>query len=185
MLALVFIAFLVNFSCQSCATIDIKQFPEYKGVDPRAASFVKEYKELAKIQGITFKNDVTIGFKKINSGNVIGICTRAPGWREIDLDLDFWASSTQISRMSLVYHELSHCYCGREHDWGTGKPYPETSADRAKEVLDALAKNKIPPGRYEDGCPLSFLYPVILDDNCVLAHYDDYIKEMFNRCEPY
>ena len=185
MLAFVFIAVLVNFSCQSCSSIGIKPFPEYKGVDPRAESIVKEYKELARIQGIVFKNEVTVGFKTINRGTVIGICTRAPFWHEVDLDLDFWNSATQTSRLALVLHELSHCYCERGHDWGNAHDYPETSSERLKEILDSLAEGKVPPGRYDDNCPQSLMFPEILTDGCVKAHYGDYSKEIFDRCEPY
>ena len=182
MLAIVFIMFLINFGCESCSFIKIKPHPEYKGVDPRVQPIVNEFKELAKIQGITFNDEVTIGFKRINSGDTIGICTQGLGFHEIDIDEDWWNMSTKISHMSLLYHELSHCYCEREHDWGTGTAYPEIAKERFEEVIDSLRKGETPPGRYEDGCPLSILYPIVLDNQCFIGHYSDYVIEMFNRC---
>ena len=183
---IVFIGVLTLISLTQCTTSDIKLTPEYEGVDPRVSQLVNEYKELAKIQGITFKKDVTIGFKKINDKSIIGLTTYGLGWREIDLDSDYWYDykTSSMSRMVLVFHELSHAYCDRCHDYGKdGDKYLETEEERIKQAKEWIG---LPPGRYiNDACPLSLMYPTVLTDDCTLAHYNDYIQEMFLRCKPW
>lgn len=185
-IVLVFISFLVPLMFFTCATIEPKHFPEWVGVDPRAVLIVKEYKELAKIQGIEFKNDVTIGFKSIKENNTIGLTTYGGKWREIDIDVDYWNKASNLSRYTLLFHELTHAYCKRSHNYGNGTEYPETEKARIKEAIEWQKREGKKPGRYEqDSCPTSLMYPVVLDDQCMLKHYDDYIKEMFNRCIPW
>jgi len=184
-LAIVFIAILPILGLTGCSEFPPKLAPEYKGVDPKAAKLIKEYKDLAKIQGIAFDKDVTVGFKEINNGNVIGLCTYGWGWREIDIDSDWWYRSSEISRLALILHEADHCYCGRKHDYGNGIMYPETKIQKIREDIEWSFTRGPRAGRYEDGCPLSFMFPVILDDYCTTTHYSDYIIELFERCEPY
>ncbi len=162
--------FLLTF-LMSCCTFNLSQrrlTPEYKGVDPEIAPYVNEYMDLAKIMGIKFKNKVTVGFKDINNGNIIGECEYGLGFREIDVDRTYWNRSTTTSKMTLLIHELSHCYCGRTHDYGPSKEYKNTWE-----------------GRFDDNCPKSVMYPKILPDGCVDLHYEEYILEAFDRCNPY
>jgi hypothetical protein len=175
-IAIVFIG-LLCLGVSRCSIGRMKMVPEYHGVDPRAEGYVKEFKELAKIQGIIFKSNVTIGFKGINEPNVIGICTAVSTFQEIDLDLDFWEHSTELSRLSLALHEMGHCYCGREHDY-RGKAYPTPDEINPRDKSTG-------PGYYKDGCPRSFMFPVILDDSCVVQHYNDYAVELFQGCETF
>lgn len=175
-LLLVFINLLTSIYIISCATNGAKWSPEYDGVDPRLQKYVDEYKKLAAIQGIKFKKNVTIGFKKINSDIVVGLCTYGNKWREIDIDINYWNSITSISKVVLMYHEASHCYCGRVHDYDDNKLYPE-----AKDTRNMKQKS----GMYDDSCPLSLLYPIVVSDDCFKTHYNNYIKEMFLRCKPF
>jgi hypothetical protein len=151
--------------------------PEYKGVDPKAQPYIKEFKELAKMQGIEFKHEVTVGFKKL-PGDTIGLTSYGPfdSFREIDLDPDWFNSSTELSRLSLVLHESDHAFCDRGHDWGNGVKYPEYSDWKGREPIE---------GHYPDHCALSLMYPVIVDDFCMLMHFTEYSQELFNRCDPY
>jgi len=183
-LLVVFIAFFTCINIISCAINGSKIGPEYDGVDSKLQGYVDEYKRLAKDQGIIFKNGVTIGFKKINQGNAVGMTYYGYTWREIDIDKEYYNKSSYITRWVLLMHELDHAYCTREHDYDGGK-YPEKREDRIKEALDWQKRKGPKPGRYEDICPTSIMYPSILDDDCVVAHYNDYIKEMFQRCIPW
>jgi hypothetical protein len=180
-LLLVFIGLLSFITLVSCATNCSKMTPEYKGVDPRVQSLVNEYKDLAKIQGITFKNEVTIGFKKLNCGNAVGITYYGWGWREIDIDSSYYYSSTETTKLTLLFHELDHAYCGRKHDYN-GVLYPATPEARLEQAKEWSKTGGPKPGRYDDGCSKSFMYPVVLSDDCVLAHYNDYVIEMFKNC---
>lgn len=178
----VFIRLFVFLALSSCTIDIIKPAPEYKGVDSRIQVFVNEYKSLAKDHGITFKNDVSIGFTKISYSKVIGFCTFGYKWREIDLDLDYWTHSNNNTRLALIFHELTHCYCGRDHDYGNGTMYPE--APELTKIFASVRNGS--NGYYEDDdCPTSIMYPIVLDNRCLLAHYNDYISEMFSRCQEF
>lgn len=178
-LLLVFIGLLFCLVLSQCSTLD-KIAPEYHGVDPKAATFVKEFKELAKEQGIVFKHQVTLGFKILDSGDVIGVCNTGRGWAEIDIDRIFWETSSTISKYSLVWHEMGHCACGRSHDHN-GKDYPDI-----KELEKLTRNSELDPSMYyPDRCPRSIMFPIILDDNCFLSHYSDYSIELFQNCDPF
>ena len=169
----------------SCADpMPIKPHPEHVGVDPKVQSIADEYFWLSKQNHFTFDHKVTIGFKNINHGDVIGLCTSTWFWREIDLDTAFWDRATKTSRMALLFHELTHCYCGRNHDFALGKDYPDTVEKRMKQAFEWINSKDGPiPGYLDDGCPASIMYPEILEDECTLKHYNDYIQEMFDRCQ--
>jgi hypothetical protein len=184
-LIIVFITILVALNMPSCAALKVKTRPAYKDVDPRAQSYVNEYMDLSKQNHLEFKHKVTLGFKHIKQGDTIGLCTWGGYFREIDLDIDYWNNASKIGRLALVYHELTHCYCGREHDYGKGKKYPEKAVERARAAIDWFLTGGPKPGYWDDGCPTSIMHPVIVEDNCMKTHYNEYVTEMFDRCKPY
>ena len=194
----VLISFFLIISLANCSCSHIKLHPEYKGVDPKVQGLVNEYKELAKEHGIVFNKEVTIGFKNLSYGsssgltkkisdadsdNIIGMCLHELGWREIDISKKYWDGASSISQETLIKHELTHCYCDRNHDYQGKIPYPDTYAKRQVELMEMIHEQKPLPGYYEDLCPRSIMYPKILEDYCVLRHYEDYIEEMFTDCE--
>lgn len=172
-----------------------KSAPEHKGVDKGLESYVNKYKDLAKKHGINFTKSVSMGFSEINAKdkgrNVVGLCTYGKEFREIDVDTKYWVKSTKETRRTLIFHEMTHCLCGRPHDYGEGKEYPNPIVEAAMKALSKyLGSMQEPfwhrqPGFYMDGCPLSVMHPIVLDDDCVDNHWDDYEDEMFNRCKPY
>ena len=171
----------------SCTSV--KSHPDYVGVAPELQSTVNEYLRLSKQNHIAFTNTVTVGFKILNQTkddkNVVGLCNYGSGFREIDVDRGYWDTADKVSRLVFLFHELSHCYCNRGHDYDGGV-YLETEQKRVDEALRWQKKGGKKPGRYEeDGCPISLMYPVVLSDDCTLAHYSDYVHEMFNNCKPY
>lgn len=176
-LLLVYTGLFLCLNLIQCSTMN-KTTPEYKGVDPRAEPFVKKFKEFAKMQGITFKNEVTIGFKKINDSATVGLTTYGNGFREIDIDIDYYNHITELNKETVIFHELIHSYCERGHTYDHGREWPEYADWHGKEPKE---------GRYKDGtsCPVSIMYPVVLDDFCMLTHYTDYMIEMFKDCVPY
>lgn len=131
--------------------------PHFKGQDLGALAYVLDFKELARRQGLVFEKDPTLGFEPLNRPKQVGVCNLTPDWREVRLDPGYWKESTQITRRMLVYHELTHCYCGRDH-----------------------IAAKLP-----DGCPESVMDREILSDECTLAHLHYYELEMFADCNPY
>lgn len=155
--------------------------------EPNLKIIVDEYFNLSSRNNIHFTKNVSIGFSKIDKKSVIGQCAFGRNWREVELDTEYWKRSTWISKIALVYHELTHCYCGRGHDFGNGEEYPDQSI---KSIIDRILIRQPfsplkPTGYLDDSCPKSIMHPIILDDYCFEKHYEYYVKEMFDRCEPY
>lgn len=174
-----------------------KTSPVHVGVEPEVAKYEMAYRTLALGHGIIFKKSVTMGLNEIKSKktkkgdwHVVGLCTRAPSFREVDADTKYWKESTETTRRTLIYHEMTHCFCTRGHDWSVGGVYPEIEYEKS-DVSTALAKPPLKTaagsmsGMLSDGCPMSIMYPYVLNDKCALAHWPDYEREMFDRCEPY
>lgn len=162
----------------SCASMvgKVRLVPKYDGVDPKLQSYTQEWLNLAKDRGITFPKGVSIGFETINKGSTVGQCWYGGFWREIDIDVGYWKILDENEKDSLLWHELTHCYCGRKHDYGKDKEYGD-DVKKAAEVVD---------GFYPlDGCPKSIMYPEVVDSYCIEKHLLDYETEMFDRCEPY
>lgn len=164
--------------------------PIHVGVAPELSKYEIAFKALAISRGINFTTPVTMGIDSLKSKKskkaVVGLCTRDPKFREIDADTEYWNASTETTRRTLIYHEMTHCLCGRDHDWGVGVEYPEPPDDKNS----ILAEPALPPpiamvGMMPDGCPMSIMYPYVVSDKCAEAHWPEYEREMFERCIPY
>jgi hypothetical protein len=181
--------FLLFIACssnpKSHSRFKIKEKPDYVGVDERVQYLLDGYKSLSAENNIHFTHEVTIGFKKINEGDVVGLCTYGKHFREIDLDLEFWERADKVARFALVFHELTHCYCTRSHDFADGREYPKYMIEEIMTVVLSRVRAGQRAGFYEDECPTSLMYPYIVQDYCVRNHYPDYIKEIFERCDPF
>lgn len=155
----------------------IRFYPHQKGVNPILTPYVDRWLGLAKNNGLEFKNTVNIGFKKVTIDGAVGLCYYGSKFREIEIDPEYWNRISYISKTVLVWHELSHCYCKRDHDYDKDKVYPTP-----KEIE---SQGKKIEGYYKDKCPLSLMYPIVVDELCFVMHSDDYAREQFQRCEPY
>jgi len=169
----------------ACGQPEVKKQPDYAGIDKRAQKIHDEFVDLAKKQNIKFDKPVTIGFTHIKRDDVAGQCTMSNQFREIDVDIDYWEHSTELRKRALLYHELGHCYCYRDHDYGKNKKYPEDVAKRIADAIDYYLGRSLPKGYYLDGCPQSLMYPSVIDDECYVFHHNQYVKEIFDRCIPW
>ena len=171
---------LMLIALLSCCviTIDVNRLsPYYTGVDTKAAPYVNEWLSLAKERGFKFNHEVTVGFKEIDKGNTIGLTHYGIGWREIDLSTEYWSHATETAKTSLLWHELCHAYCFRRHDYGADKKYNDG------EGMQTVVHKGL--GFFDDGCPVSIMFPVMTADICFVRHYGNYTAEMFDRCNPY
>lgn len=175
----------------SCSDGGVKTKPEHVGVDPELKAFEQEFKDLARERGITFTHDVTVGFSDLDTGiltSTIGLCSYDDTWREIDIDKKFFHSHLTMQRRALVFHELTHCYCGRGHTYGSNAQleFPDPVFGIFKKLLSTkpVTENE-EPAYFKDGCSVSIMHPIVVSYTCMYAHYDHYIDEMFNRCKPY
>lgn len=186
----VFVRILFLISCiffgisLSTVVIDMSRArfnPRYHGIDSKLEPLVNDYLSLAKDHGIKFTHTVTMGFMNIDDGDVIGRTHYGKFFREIDISDDYWNGASNTSKMTLIFHELGHAMCYRDHDYGDGKKYGDDYDNFADRKKGSAASN----GKFEDRCPLSIMYPSILPDWCVRKHYPEYTDEMFQRCVPY
>ena len=148
--------------------------PHYIGVDSSLKTYVSEWMALAKDHKVSFNHTVSIGFASIydEKSHAVGLTHYGKFFREIDLDISYWSKATEITKRMLIFHELGHAYCYRTHDYGEDREYENN------EKADGN-------GFYRDHCPVSLMYPSIIGDDCVMAHYQEYVDEIFQRCEPY
>ncbi len=161
-----------------CYTLKIdhpKKAPEFVGVASEVVPYVNEWLSLAKEKGLVFHHEITVGFKDIKEDKVIGQCNYGSYFREIDLNKAYWNKLSKMTKMILLFHELSHCYCNRRHDFNDGEKYDE-SEDR---------KYSREEGFFSDGCPISIMHPFIMEDDCAMSHYSEYVQEMLQRCKEY
>lgn len=188
-----FITLLLLALLASCAAPPQKAVPKTKPefsstiTDPELKTITNAYFRLSARNNIGFKHNVSMGFSHINSGRTIGFCTFRKDFREINLDSDYWQRASWNDKIALVFHEMTHCYCARDHDFGEGEMYPDnTIRALLQEWGSRIPYSPLKPKGYmDDSCPLSIMHPVILSDECFKAHYKYYVKEMFNRCEPF
>ena len=171
-------------------TIEPRNKPIHVGIDPRAKPLIRQYVDLAKTHGVKFTRRLTVGFTDIKAesgggSRVVGICFYGKNFREIDIDNNQWNTHSPISLKNLIFHELTHCLCGRGHDYGDGEAYPSIEIEEILSFLNRWPFYAAKPGRYADGCPLSIMYTHVLSDRCLEEHQKDYFKEMFNRCSPW
>lgn len=182
----------LNVMIQGCSSMreksKIKQKQEYTGVDPLLQPYVDEFFKLSAENHLVFKNSVSMGFTDIKRDTVIGTCTYQTSFREIDIDKTYFKEAGPLCRKILVFHEMIHCYCNRDHDHNDGVAYPLSLMSMFKDkVAEKIpwCLDKNPSGYFDDGCANTIMHPVIQDEWCIERHYDHYLKEMFNRCDPF
>ena len=179
---LIFLCFF-NVTC-SHDTIENRDTPIHKGVDKELRPYVNGYLRLAMRNHIVFSKKVTIGLRKIKRKNIIGTCYQESNFREVDIDSDYWKNASEISRFTLISHELTHCYCGRDHDYGKKKLYPIIKTDTPPEISEEIL-HKDKSAFFDDYCPITLMYPYLVSEGCIELHGNHYFKEMFDRCVPY
>jgi hypothetical protein len=149
-------------------------------------SIVDSYAYLSTYNHISFKHTVNIKFVFMKSKNTVGLCLYNKN-RTIEIDKEYWDESSIIEKMILLYHELTHCYCDRGHDFGKDKQYPD---DSIKSFINSLLNiNQLSlvshEGYFDDSCAFSIMHPILINKKCFEVHYLYYIKEMFEKCDPY
>lgn len=72
------------------------------------------------------------------------------GNKDVQIDPTHWKTSTDTQRETLMFHELGHCAMDLVH----------------VETLDKY------------GCPLSLMYPSLIEDSCFEVFRERYYKEM-------
>ncbi len=59
---------------------------------------------------------ITGVIEEISKENVIGKCSYSyHDPKKVTVDLEFWSSASDLYKEFIVFHELGHCYLGRDH----------------------------------------------------------------------
>jgi hypothetical protein len=74
------------------------------------------------------------------------------------------------------------------HDFDEDKPYPELylrlfGTKYASKIPALLLRDAT--GYFDDDCPISLMHPTIPSDYCLFQHFEEYKKEMLERCDPW
>jgi hypothetical protein len=161
----------------SCCNVPIPQKNKEREEEVRKYSEIFINSLSPRIQGSNVSR-IRIYFQRLG-GSTVGECryTDALGYRQVIFDPTHWDNYSKTRRLVAVYHELGHCVCNLGHTWDGGV-YPEASESGIPHT--GLEKD----GFFEDLCPMSIVFPYILDDECARKHWDSYIKDLYKRCEP-
>ena len=170
--------FIVLLLLAACCTVNIDRM-NIKGVDKRAQSLYNEYKRLGEQQHVKFTREVPVGFTSSLPRGIVAECFMGPDKRQVLISEEQWDTLTRTERLETIFHELTHCFCERMHDY-KGIPYPKTGGNVA-----FYTDSNVSMFYGEDGCPKSIMFPYVIDRKCTLAHYSDYVKEMFDNCTPW
>lgn len=82
--------------------------------------YFKRFEEEAARRGYTIDlqdANITGVISDISTNHVIGQCTynsREP--EKVTIDKPFWDKASDLGKEFVVFHELGHCYLGRNHD---------------------------------------------------------------------
>ena len=114
--------------------------------------YVDRFKAEAKHQGVTLSDTRNLITRFSNRpGNEIGRCIISLGQNTIVIDPGWWGGSSPTDQEELIYHELGHCW------------------------LKRMAHNNALTGTR----PVSIMYYAHIDASIYLAHYDEYMAELF------
>jgi hypothetical protein len=136
---------------------------------------------LSKRKNLEFSDTVPLKLRPIPKNDWLGFCDPNQPMRSVTINSNKWDKLSSTTKITLVFHELTHCYCDRSHNYNEEESY-EDDADIFLVDSQLLANE---PGYFEDGCPTTIMHPFILSDACMENHYDHYIDEMFDGCIPY
>jgi hypothetical protein len=144
--------------------------------------FVKESNGRVSITDL--KDNVYIRFTNYPKGsNIIGTCYyKYYGKNYITINIEWWnrLSTAHLEKLTLIFHELGHCYLYRKHT----EIYKEEDIDGFWSWLDNILFEMglyIPKGYLEDGCPYSMMHPYSIGYWCMNRHYKHYMKELFEE----
>ena len=111
-------------------------------------AFVKESEGKVSVKDV---KKVQIYFK--TQDDAVGTCNYMTD--VIEIDPTFFYTATAKPRKTVIYHELGHCVCKRDHTMG----------------------------QLNDACPDSIMYYKVVNRKCLDKHWDYYMKEIYTGCK--
>lgn len=94
----------------------------------------------------------------------------------IHIDKGYWAEIGKEDRWAIMFHEWGHCACNRDHTVERGQEWLLKILERPGVAVQHAH-------RFADGCPDSLMNWQVPHRNCVRAHRDEYMDELFKNCK--
>jgi Zn-dependent peptidase ImmA (M78 family) len=113
-------------------------------VDKGLESYVSDFEQLDKIYcpGGELPNQLVIKFGDLSKENWLGVCKISPVRSEVIFDKDYWTNADEDDKISLVFHELSHCILDLDHvDDPNNYMYPSYTRMNRDVVIAQTIKN--------------------------------------------
>jgi hypothetical protein len=111
----------------------------------------------------------------LEKGGAIGTCYfNFGGPTKIVIDPDWWETAPPEEHWALIFHELGHCICNRDH--------PVTDETWFVQFLQYLGWPST-NNYLKDGCEKTLMNPYNVRSYCVNSHKAYYIEELFKECK--
>ena len=159
-------------------------------VDPAFKNYREEFINLSG--GLITPDNIaqiSIHFKKLEYSEkgegTIGLCYwgfnafgKGGTPPRIEIDPSYWEFHSEIQKRALIFHEIGHCGCQREH--------PNVEVNWLVKLLDKahISHRRYAINYFEDTCPRTIMHPYDLSSACLTRHKKYYDEEMFKHCTP-
>lgn len=116
----IFILPIVTISCLRDAPFQHQEpQPLYPNVEEALWPYFTDFEREGRARGLDInlvQAGISASIQEINEQHVAGLCSyRSYRPNEITIDKSFWNRSNALFRELIVFHELGHCYLGRDH----------------------------------------------------------------------
>lgn len=141
---------------------------------PTIKEFVKDSGNPGNMKKIS---RIDFYYAEFESKEVIGMCSFEPLSKSIGIRKSWWDTSSQAGKKVFLYHELGHCVLLKFHSAHKGY----VASTESEKAINSLFLNH--KKEFSDGCPGSIMYPHMLPEACLQAHYPDYMNDLFGRAK--
>lgn len=107
---------LLMMSCQKEPLI----VKNYEGVDDKLCTYFQKFEEAGADRNVFIDlaaSGIIGSIEKIHADGTVGLCHhRSDTPNQIIIDKDFWSNASENSKEMIVFHELGHCFLGKNHN---------------------------------------------------------------------
>jgi len=122
---ILFVSLITIGACieEDISVTEEQSVQEFPLVDEALWSHFVAFEEAAEERGLQVElNATTIRgtIEEIHEEDIAGTCTYGgrTNFRDVVIDESFWDNSSFLAREYIVFHELGHCFLGRDHEEG-------------------------------------------------------------------
>jgi hypothetical protein len=162
----------------SCASARTRDDSIDLNIKPYVIDFVENSRGVVSLEMANEIPITIVDYKDDTNklGTILATCYYSPySTNYITINRKWWNAeagpyySRKFARV--IWHELGHCVLGRDHTYS----YDQSWYVKLLEWIN-LTEQK---GFLKDGCPISLMHPIIVDDYCAEKHYLYYLQELY------